>query len=111
MKEVRKWISDIGSSYNPEVLSSLKVSPHKSIYVNGFFCKDVKRLCIYCETMFGVDRYEVAKLFVKESPEKLLMKGISLGPQLTILLMLQLYMLKVVTMIKLLNITTQPLHC
>ncbi len=69
MSSIRQWITDIGDAYNPEIITNLKSYGPDSIYVEGFYCKDVKRLSIYCEIMFGVNRYEVAKLFVKRSPK------------------------------------------
>ena len=69
MSNIRSWISEIGPSYEPVKISALKSYDSNSIYEGGFYCSDVRNLCIYCETMFGVSRYEVANLFTKRSHE------------------------------------------
>jgi tetratricopeptide (TPR) repeat protein len=75
MRTLRHWIDQLGPVFHPELLSTFKMSDDSSIYVNGMFCSTVRKFCIYCETMFDVSRYDVAKFFVKRSPEEFLDKG------------------------------------
>lgn len=61
---IKNWIKQIGNSYDPEKIKSLKSTYSESIYKAGFYSDDVKLLSVYCELMFGINIYEVAKLFV-----------------------------------------------
>ena len=75
MKTFRKWINQLGPVFHPDILSSFRMSYDNSIYLNNMFCSHVRKFCIYCERMFDISRYQVAKLFVKRSPEKFINKG------------------------------------
>ena len=70
MQTVRKWIDLIGNIYDPNIITNLGVPAHDGLYVNNFFTDDVKRLCEYCHQIFGVDKYEVAKLFTTKNPDE-----------------------------------------
>ncbi|CAH6419772.1 Hypothetical protein HVR_LOCUS850 [uncultured virus] len=74
MSSVRRWITQIGTFYDPIKIQALKSYDSDSIYEGGFFSSHVRKLCWYCEMMFGVSRYEVAKNFAKKSPEYFLSK-------------------------------------
>ena len=72
-KKVQYWIDQICDSYDPIIISNLQfTSVSDGIYVGGFYTNHVKRLCEYCEIMFGVNKYEVAKCFAKINPESFL---------------------------------------
>lgn len=63
---VLSWVNDIGRKYEPNIIAKLKSTERNAgIYVNGFYTTDVARLCEYCQQVFGVDKYETAKLFIK----------------------------------------------
>ena len=69
MSTVRNWILEIGPTYNPNKIISLKGTVSPSIYSGNFNNCDVVNLCVYCETMFGISQSEISKLFSKKTPQ------------------------------------------
>ena len=70
IQTVREWINLIGNKFDPNIITNLGVAGTTGIYVKKFYTDDVKRLCEYCHQMFGVDKYEVAKLFATRNPDE-----------------------------------------
>jgi hypothetical protein len=67
---IRRCTEQIGNAFDPVIISKLKhTSEGGHIYVGGFYTDQVKRFCEYCEIMFGVNKYEVAKYFAKTDPK------------------------------------------
>ena len=70
-KTVYGWINEIGTKFDPVVIKSLcggqysckcgQVSDSRSPYANFLCSHDVRNLCEYCEVMFQVNKFEVAK--------------------------------------------------
>jgi len=72
-QKVFKWIEEIGNHYVPTKITGLRGgSWTDGIYVGGFFTCDVKNLSEYCERMFGIDKFEIAKLFELRDPTKII---------------------------------------
>jgi len=62
-------IEQIGNKYDPKIISKIHSGyPEEGIYVSGFGTEDVKKLCEYISLMFGVNKFEVAKLFELRDP-------------------------------------------
>lgn len=70
---VNSWINKIGNKYDPVIISQLHGICSDGIYVGNFFSKDVKNLCEYCYRMFGIDKYDVAKLFELKDPTSIVL--------------------------------------
>lgn len=64
----RYWIELIGECFDPDKLSMLKSTDDESIYQQGFYTSEAKKICEYCETMFGIDKYKVASYLSKRDP-------------------------------------------
>jgi len=82
MSSIRKYVEIIGDCVdnvleNISKLSALKKSQYggDTIYKNGFYTSYVEKMCEYCEIMFGMSRYEIAKHFEKEDPESFIRKA------------------------------------
>ncbi|VBB18047.1 hypothetical protein YASMINEVIRUS_510 [Yasminevirus sp. GU-2018] len=60
-----KILSDIRSSFVSEYDKPSDLSIHK----NGFYTSYVRMIAIYCEMMFGLSRYDIAKVFEKTDPK------------------------------------------
>jgi len=70
MNWIRRCTIKIGDKFDPDVLSKLKSSDNKEgIYVNGWYTGLLRCFCEYCEIMFGISKYEVAKCFPKTDPD------------------------------------------
>lgn len=71
MHKVKEWIRLIGTEFNPSIISRLTGSAlGQNIYLNNFYTFDVKNICEYCHMLFGVNKFAVARLFVKNDPTK-----------------------------------------
>ncbi len=82
-QRVYDWVSVIGPQWNSDAIALLKgvnigfchsEGIDGSLYVGNFYTSDVKKICQYCADMFGIPKFEIAKLFVKVSLETLLEK-------------------------------------
>lgn len=75
VKEVYDWCKTMGDHYDLLTLRKLKAlsqskitfGDNESIYQIGFYTSTIKEICEYCEIMFVVDKFDVAKCFEKQS--------------------------------------------
>lgn len=70
INEVYDWCEIIGDCYDPSNLRKLQPwKNNESIYQIGYYTSIIKNICKYCEIMFNVNKFEVAKCFEKRSIE------------------------------------------
>ena len=68
-KKIYDWITEIGNKYDPIIISKLNGGNWRDgIYVGNFYTSNVQHLCEYCSRMFGVNKFDVAKLFELKDP-------------------------------------------
>lgn len=71
-KNVCTWIEQIGDQYDLTKISQLTGGCWSDgIYIGKNFTSDVKKLCEYCFYMFGVNKFDVAKLFELKDPSSI----------------------------------------